>query len=1179
MNIIRTELSISARAGALDPNLAFSQVFEAHRTLVSQTASSSLSGMLNVISETGLYANAIRGMQKAAEDLARAQLEAAKNPLKAADPSITPTINLGVNNARFQTADTAAKMLNGMPEAVDSIRNILPADSAERGLANDVSFYTFWTRDDGFRVAHADYSKLATIRNNYTQLIDRRDKIEALLNSIPATQQNATRRANIQTLLNTTNDVIKKATPLRDAVDSNIIKLQGVAPTTTDLNNGYFLSTHGNTGIITLIDPSGHQLSIGADGTVDSLQNGINNRWKFDKTTTFVLPNETKVTINPGNPASVLVSRGIHAMTIDNLGPNRTPQTSDFTSLNGRIMDRDSNDGYLVYRGTGQTWTLDGSTLGTTPTAQNPTVARQNVATNERYTELRLDPTDISLSPEVSELREYLAINHLDYDGDGKYNDEEISQMQVVFSNHVRNLEIAYNEALARISAANAALMELTETLDQMRKQAEKQKDSSVAESAENRALMRSLEQRLTSALALLREEGGESSLTSSGNIETKASQVLNQLNQFSQQSSPQTTASTSIKTSKDSTETLSDTSPTNTSFAPTDTTPTDSLGESLRRASRLLTGLSNSLRVLDLPPSVPINSTPETAAEVEAEASAPVLPPELQETLNQLATVLASLLGQGELAAQTGQTLGTPSSKPDPGDSAPQVELSTESDSTLSPLPQQPPANSTVTQPGIGGENSTLISETAVTEGEQALSVDGQPLSPEEPDAVPEIGIPVIANSGPEEPETSSDASPLEEAQSSVVEQSIQTDTQPSSIEQSIAIETPSSALSPRAQDLAIGLQGLLDALSEAGVIDLTALPPADNPGALVQLLLQLLPPTTDSSQSQVPAPPPTAVISGLPGTPPVQGTPQGTQSSVQPGLILPNVARSGIAFPPSAVPTPSAPALLTFLGILAQFGSASRAVAPQSGKTTPGQPELAGSGSLTPLSRSEENTNARLSPSSGTANQQRTSEQVALLLSGLAALGSAGAAQSSGNQGAAAPTSAELRQGLRSFLTALSAVGIFANNQAQDLSDPNTGSATTTTANLFQPESSESGEGKTTSITSNFYTDPEFLKQLRVNLEKAEQAYQDQLKRATALFSESQQTVQNFVTLIEKEEVVQELIKSDELSNEQQELFEDKMRDMRKDLGIEWGGDDARTPATQSELVSRAVRSGMMV
>jgi hypothetical protein len=64
----------------------------------------------------------------------------------------------------------------------------------------------------------------------------------------------------------------------------------------------------------------------------------------------------------------------------------------------------------------------------------------------------------------------------------------------------------------------------------------------------------------------------------------------------------------------------------------------------------------------------------------------------------------------------------------------------------------------------------------------------------------------------------------------------------------------------------------------------------------------------------------------------------------------------------------------------------------------------------------------------------------------------------------------------------------------------------------------------------------------------------------------------------LIQQDEVVQELIQSDELSDEQQNLFADKMRDLRQDLGMEWGGDE-QTPASQSELVSRAVRSGMMV
>ncbi len=1148
MNIIRTDLSIAARSGALDPNLAFSQVFEAHRSLVNQTASSSLRGMLDVISDTGLYAKGIKALQKAAEDQERAQLEAEKNPLKAADPNAAASINHSTNTGRYEGALSASRFLDAWPGTMEHIRNSLPDPSPERNLANNVHFFTFWTRDDGFQVANGNMSKLDTIRGNFNSLHNLRTDIQNLLNSIPNNAANATRRQNIQNLLNNTDHVIANAGPLRNFVDSNIIRIQGVPPSNmTDLGNGYLLATFGNTGISALVEPGGRQLLIGADGTVDDLWNTLHNQWRFNTTTTFVLPGDTKVTINPGNPANLLVSRGIHAMTIENLGPNRVPQPSDYTSLNGRIMDRDSNDGYLVYYSWGGNWAIDGNKLGDFNN-------RINTATTPRFSELRLDPTDITLSPEVSELRNELGITVLDYDGDGRFNDEEIAQVQVIFTQHVRNLEVAYNEALSRISAANTALMELTVMLDQMRKEAEKRTDGNQVESAENRALMRSIEQRLNAALALLRGDGTGTTPTIDGGIESNASLVLDQLNQISQQDSsfvlPPTRPSNSVPDTSSS------------SGTPSTPTPPDPLGDSMRRASRLLSGLTANLRLLDLPPNVtePNNvTTPTPTPETEPSLVSPSQG-DLRTTIEQLASVLASLLGRGETSV------------------SPTGEGSNEPTQVLGSVPVPSTGSGTPLQEGLP-DPQTQPPEQSQTSG----SID------------PSLPPPVVGNQGP--PPPVGDPVPLGE-ETPITDSSTLTETGPSVIDESITLDNEEVSLADQVQDIALGLQELLEALTESGVIDLSALPLNQGPSAFIQALLQSL--TLDTPTSEL-SPPPQPPLSGPPVTPlPVTGT-----SEQIPPVTSPSVSGQsggGVSFglpstspPPNGVPSTSStspsgvsptsptdnainlPALLSFLGILAQFGSATRAVAPQTGNTTPGQNELAGVGSLPPLSRNEENINNALAPGDGQTGQTRTNEQVALLLSGLAALGSAGAGQSSGNQGTAAPTNEELRLGLRAFLTALSSLGVFDMDPTQVSGNPGlvTGGGM---PGISGPTNSGNEEGKTTAITSNFYTDPELLKQLRANLEKAEQTYRDQLERATVLFGESQQTVQKFVSLIQQDEVVQELIQSDELSDEQQNLFADKMRDLHQDLGMEWGGDE-QTPASQSELVSRAVRSGMMV
>jgi len=103
--------------------------------------------------------------------------------------------------------------------------------------------------------------------------------------------------------------------------------------------------------------------------------------------------------------------------------------------------------------------------------------------------------------------------------------------------------------------------------------------------------------------------------------------------------------------------------------------------------------------------------------------------------------------------------------------------------------------------------------------------------------------------------------------------------------------------------------------------------------------------------------------------------------------------------------------------------------------------------------------------------------------------------------------------------------------------------------------------------------------MKQLQANLNKAIQVQNDQLSRASTLFTQSQKIVQTFVNLIKQDDLVRDVVKSDDLSDEQQALFDNRMTELRKDWGVDWGGDDSHTPASQSQLAAKAMQSGMMV
>lgn len=205
-----------------------------------------------------------------------------------------------------------------------------------------------------------------------------------------------------------------------------------------------------------------------------------------------------------------------------------------------------------------------------------------------------------------------------------------------------------------------------------------------------------------------------------------------------------------------------------------------------------------------------------------------------------------------------------------------------------------------------------------------------------------------------------------------------------------------------------------------------------------------------------------------------------------------------------------------------------------------------------------------------SGNPATGRAEAQLGLVLAGLASLGSAGAGQSSGTQGSTAPTPAELRLGFQSLLAALTASGQFSGQAPLGAANSGTGGGI-----AFSSGNTE----QIATISGNFYTAPELQKQIEANLSKALQVQNEQLGRASTLFTQSQEIVQKFVSLIKEDDLVRELIQSDELSDDQQQIFDDKMTELRKDWGMEWGSDDNRAPASQSSLVSRAVQSGMMV
>lgn len=1048
MEIIKVDqLSFAARAGALDGSLAYANVYLQHQTLISQTALSGLAGLQQTLSETGMYGLAMRSLQEMTARIPEANELAEKDPFVSASSGLRDQhFNAMVNGIRAQGwpfYSHAQSLDNRAQGLVSSTAGNTP----ERTLANDLK----WAA-----------AELFTLGTGY--LVNQGDPIPSRHHAVVAKDAAAVVQGKALTLLNTlsntnpfpsdryyqtlniyyaTGDIINHANSVISFADNSAIaKIRHQSPTMHDLGDGYSISTWGNSGNWTLTDPSGAGIVVQPDGSVTNLNGG--NGWKFESTSTFVLPNQTKITVTPGSATNLLITRGAHAFTINNLSSNAWPSVSSYTELNGRELDRASNDGHVLQMGgSAYNWSSNGNYLGDTG-------GREVIGTVAITNELRLDPTDVSVSPELQGFLRDLGVTDYDYDGDGKLNNLELLEVANLTTSYIKQMQDAYEQTLARIAAANQALSDLNDIIDLLRKETERQSESRGLDDATAKAELLAIERRLAAALQSLQGDGSEIPLQ--GDISTNANQLLNKITDLTQggglsplrpsESSPSPSSSTSNE------------SPTpNTFTSTTDVIPTgpgtDPLGDSLRRAGRLLTGIlgGGNLKILDLPP------TPGGQTGTESPNN-------------------------------TGNTAGTVGNDVTPISS---VEIPAGTPFTGTELPSS--------SPGVNSPSTTP----------QGEPTQGNPL----------LGL-----------------------LSQISTLSLSSDTAPQ--------------VNP--QELTTGLAALLSVLDQLNVLP----SPQQGGGEVVpqtsaQVLASLL-------ESDPQAPPPGRQISGSGiSSPTVTATSlqdflqnlaalgQSLQSTVPTGTQVPSTGTS-----PSPLPKGIETLLALFTGAstgsLPQLSSYAQQIAAV----------LTGQVAVSPTG---------LPASSGTLPEQsRTAEQLKQVLQGLADLGSAGASQSNNTSGGEAPSPTELRLGLQSLLLSLRSSGLIPQTQSPtNTSDPS-------------PLEDPSFTQAVRTIAGNFQTDPELLKILQENLNKALQTQQRQIQKAGVLFTQSQEIVQQFVSLIKEDSLLMDLVQSDDLSDEQQALFDGRMNELRKDLGLEWGTEDT-TPNGQTNLVTRAVQSGMMV
>jgi hypothetical protein len=632
--MISLSVNDTTKAAALDSALAFSVVFEEHRLLVSQSVSSGFKGLVNSLDQLSAYSKTVESLQASMESIEVARQKALLNPFSTtgttANTSTVTAVNSGLNTqgAPYSTTTSNAvtsitTALNGTtagtPErtaaeeakaaadkakaAVDKIR----AGNATGGFADAEQALTdakaAKIKADAALV-NANAAKttaqtnLTTAQTNLTTAQAALTAAQAANPQVPATIAAAqaavtaaqTAVTNAQTALTAANARVTAATAVVTAAAAVVTAAQGVVDfkaepicqiklTTTqksyDLGDGYTLTSWGSTGYMTLTGSDGKGILIQPDGSVDPLD-GAGNGWKFSNTSTFVLPNETKITITPNAAGAVIsATKGRNHLELTNIKSGATPD--GVITQDGRKYDATTNDGYRIDMGTTTAnWTLGANTLGDAG-------SREQVAATASSNKFVLDASDVEVPSDLKAFLDEIGfdIDQYDSDGDGKLNEEEFFQVASILNTLVTEMQTSFQQVLVETAKASEALMELNQFLEQIQKQGSDEQSNKSEASAAEKDVLASIQKRLESALTNLQAlQGG-----GSGGVGfNDAQQLLINLGKAALGQSYETTGTSALPQV---------TTPSPSSTQSEETTPSvDPVTQAMRRASLLIGGL-----------------------------------------------------------------------------------------------------------------------------------------------------------------------------------------------------------------------------------------------------------------------------------------------------------------------------------------------------------------------------------------------------------------------------------------------------------------------------------------------------------------------------------------------------------------------------------------------------------
>lgn len=546
-----TPISINdtVKAGALDATLAFSVVFEEHRLLVSQSVSSGFKGLINSLDSLSSYSRTVESLQDAINGLNDAYLYAISNPVvqngTTANTSTLTAVNSGLNTQAAPLTTSANNAITAATNALNACGSGTPERTAAQAvktaaekIKSAVDLIRAGDAINGFALAqqaltdaNAAKTQAQLALNNATsaqtaansQLSSANAQLAAALAANPQVPANIAAAqlavSNANAAVAAANERVSDAQAVVNAATTTVNAAQAVIDfraepiaqikLTTEqkcyeLGDGYSLTTWGTTGYATLTGLDGKGVLIQPDGSVDPLD-GSGNGWKFSHTSTFVLPNETKITITPNvNGATFSVIRGRNHLELTNVKANATP--SGVITQDGRRYDQTTIDGYRIDMDTGtDRWKLGVNVLGDTG-------SREQVAQSASNNQFLMDASDIPIPAELASFLDEIEfdITAYDLDGDGKLNEEEFYQISTILNTMVVEAQQSFANILMETTKASEALVELNRFLEGLQQQGQSLEDGQEEATSEEKDLLASIQRRLETALTNLQAlQGG----------------------------------------------------------------------------------------------------------------------------------------------------------------------------------------------------------------------------------------------------------------------------------------------------------------------------------------------------------------------------------------------------------------------------------------------------------------------------------------------------------------------------------------------------------------------------------------------------------------------------------------------------------------------------------------------